>query len=105
MPGTRPGMTENGAAPSSLDPALDRLLDDLFGGLRLRLLVARLATERDVDQFIDERDQQDHEADRVAELRDPQRDDDDALRHVVELPRLPVHLHRVISEERDRSEE
>ncbi len=73
---------------STSDPALHRALDHLLGGLRLRLFVARRLAAQHVDQFVDEGDEQDHEAAAIAELRNPQRHRDDALRHVVELPRL-----------------
>src|ERR1044072_3842613 len=104
MPGTRPGMTETGAAPSSLNPALDRLLDDLLGGLWFRFLVAGLTAQRDMHPLVDQRDQQDEKANRITELQNPQRHDHDALRHVAEFPRLPVHMQRVVGKEADEGD-
>src|SRR5260221_3053464 len=84
-----------------LHPALDRLLDDLFGGLRLGLLVARRVPAQHVDQLVDEGDQQDDEAAAVAELRDPQRHGQHTLGHVVEAKAVPGHAHGVPGEEAD----
>src|SRR3954468_10129297 len=58
---------------SMSDPALHGALDDLFGGLRLRLFVARRKAAQHMDQFIDKGDEQDAEAAAVAKLRNPQR--------------------------------
>ena len=49
----------HGASPS--DAARDGALDDLFGGLRRLLLVARLVAARDVDQLVDNGDEEDDE--------------------------------------------
>ena len=52
-----------------------------------------------MDQLVDKGDQQDHKSGRVADLRNPHRDRDHALRHVLKLEGLIVHLHRVVGEE------
>src|SRR5262245_34410577 len=48
-------------------------LDDLLGGPRRLLLIARLVAADDPHQLVDDGDEQDDEAGRVADLRDPQR--------------------------------
>src|SRR5689334_1474250 len=89
---------------STSDSALHGALDDFLGAGRLRQFVARRKAAPDMDQLIDEGDEQDHETAAVAELRNPQRDRDDALRDVEELPRLPGHDHGVPGEEADEAD-
>src|SRR4051794_10573290 len=84
---------------STLDPALHGALDDFLCGLRLRQFVARRAAARHMDQLIDKGDEENHEAAAIAELRNPQRHRDDALRDVGKLPRLPGHHRGVPGEE------
>src|SRR3954451_19802886 len=67
---------------SMSDPALDGALDDFLGAPRLRQFVARRTAAHDMNELIDKRDEQNHEAAAVAELRNPQRHRDDALRNV-----------------------
>src|SRR6187399_1728912 len=76
---------------STSDPALHGALVDFLGALRFRQFVARCEAAHDMDQLIDKRDEQDHQPAAVAELRNPQRHRDDALRNVGKLPRLPGH--------------
>src|SRR3954462_15656969 len=71
---------------SMSDPALDGALDDFLGALRFRQFVARGEAAQDMDQLIDKRDEQNHQAAGVAELRNTQRHRDDALRNVGKLP-------------------
>src|SRR3954451_329999 len=71
---------------SMSDPALHGAFDDFLGALRLRQFVARREAAQDMDQLIDKSDEQDHEAAAVAELWNPQRHRDDALRNVGEFP-------------------
>src|SRR4051812_49422824 len=56
-----------------------------------------------MDQFIDKRDEQNHEPAAVAELRNPQRYRDDALRNVGKLPRLPGHDRGMPCEKADET--
>ena len=53
---------------------------------RLWQFVARREAAQDMDQLIHEGDEENHEAAAVAELRNPQRHRDDALRNVGKLP-------------------
>src|SRR6187551_1718607 len=89
---------------STSDSALDRALDHLFGGRRLRFLVARQVAPDDMDEFVDERDQQDDEAGGVADLRNPQRDRDHALRHLVEAQGIADELAGIEREEADEAD-
>src|SRR4051812_13477867 len=89
---------------STSDPALDRLLDDLFGGLRLGLLVARQIAAKHMDEFVDESDQQNDQPCRVTDLRNPHRNRDHALRHLVEAPGIPDQLAGVEREEADEAD-
>src|SRR6185369_5376371 len=95
--------TDISRSSAILHSALDGLLDDFFRRLRLRLLVTRRIAAHDVEEFIDEGDQQDDEPGRVAELRDPQRHRQHALRHVAKAPRVPGHAYRVPGEEADEA--
>src|SRR5829696_2804874 len=83
------------------DPALDGALDHLLDRLRLRLLVAGRMAREHMDELVHEGDEQNHEPDRVAELREPHRHRDHALRDVVEAPGLVIHAHRLPGEEAD----
>src|SRR6478752_8604897 len=76
---------------SMSDPALHGAFDDFLGALRLRQFVARREAAQDVDQFVDKGDEKNHDAAAIAELRNPQRHRDDALRNVGEFKRLPGH--------------
>src|SRR4051794_1652084 len=76
---------------SMSDPALHGAFDDFLGALRLRQFVARGEAAQDMDELIDKSDEQNHEAAAIAELRNPQRYRDHALRNVGKLPRLPGH--------------
>src|SRR6266567_627738 len=89
---------------STSDPALDRLLDNLFGGLRLGLLVTRKIAAHDVNELIDKGDQQNEQSRRVADLRNPHRDRDHALRHLVEAPGVADQLAGVEREEADEAD-
>ena len=84
-------------------PAVNGALDRLFGGRGLRPFVARRKAAQHVHELVDERDEQDDEAARIAELRDPQRDRQYALRHVVEAPRIVGHPGGVPGEEADEA--
>ena len=76
---------------SMSDPALHGALDDFLGALWFWQFVARRKAAQDMDQLIDKSDEKNHQAARVAELRNPQRHRDDALRNVGKFPRLPGH--------------
>src|SRR6266702_93178 len=85
--------------PSSAPAALRYALDELVRCfLRRTLLIAWPATAQDTDHFVDHRDRQDREAADKADLRNPQRNGDDALCHVVEAPGVVGHLRRISSE-------
>src|SRR3954451_12366364 len=73
-----PALSSSPSNPSSIaamesssmsDPALDGALDDFLGTLRFRQFVARGKAAQDVDQLIGKRDEQNHQAAGVAELR------------------------------------
>src|SRR5262245_59617881 len=80
-------------------PALDRALDYLLGSTRLRLLVARRMSGEHVHELVEECDQQDGEPAGISELRNPQRDRDHPLRHLVEAPRIVSHPRGMPGEE------
>src|SRR3954467_872911 len=86
---------------SMSDPALHGGLDEFLGGCRLRQFVARRPAAQHMDQFVDKGDEQDHEAAAVAQLRNPQRHRDDALRNVEKFPGLPGHDRCVPGEKAD----
>ena len=71
---------------------------------RLGLLVARQVAADDVDEFVDERDQQNDQPRRIADLRNPHRDRDHALRHLVEAPGVADELAGVEREEADEAD-
>src|SRR5688572_5754306 len=54
-------------------------------------------------QLVDEGDQKDDETARIAELRNPQRHNDDTGGHVVELPSLVVHQRGMPGEVSDEA--
>src|SRR5262245_20432947 len=81
--------------------ALNSLLDDLFGRLRLRLFVSWWIAAQDVDEFVDKGDQQDQQAAAVSELRNPQRHRQYALSHVVKAPGIVGQQRGVIGKESD----
>src|SRR5262245_32370431 len=89
---------------SMSDPALHGALDDFLGAFRFWQFIARRKTAQDMDQLIHERDEKNHEAATVAELRDPQRHRDHALRNVGKLPRLPGHHHGMPGEKADEAD-
>src|SRR3954462_3816995 len=88
---------------SMSDPALHGAFDDFLGALRLRQFVTRREAAQDMDQFIDKSDEQNHEAAAVAELRNPQRHRDHALRDVETFKRLPGHDRGMPREEADEA--
>src|SRR4051812_29260331 len=88
---------------SMSDPALNGALDDFLGALWFRQFVARWKAAQHMDQLIDKSDEQNHQATGVAELRNPQRHRDDALRNVGKSPRLPGHYRGIQSEEADEA--
>src|SRR5262245_11233185 len=92
------------ASRSMSDSALHGALDDLLGALWRRQFVARREAAQDMNQLIDKGDKEDDEAAAVAELRNPQRHRDDALRDVVKLQGLPCHDHGVPGEEADEAD-
>src|SRR5215212_2309838 len=71
---------------SMSDPALHGAFDDFLGAHRLRQFVARREAACDMDQLIHKGDEQNHQATAVAELRNPQRHRDHALRNVGKFP-------------------
>src|SRR4051812_27984509 len=89
---------------SMSDPALHGAFDDFLGALWLRQFVARREAAQDMDQLIDKSDEQNHEAATVAELRNPQRHGDDALRNVGKFPRLPGHDRGMPGKEADEAD-
>src|SRR3954462_10108492 len=84
--------------------ALDGLLDHLFGGLGLRLLVARRGPANDMDEFVDEGDQQNEKAGEITDLRNPNRDRNHALRHLMKAPGIANELARIKGEEADEAD-
>src|SRR5690349_8523266 len=86
------------------DAALHGALDHLFGGGRLRLLVARQVAADDMDELVDKRDQQDEQPRRIANLRNPHRDRDHALRHLMEAPGIANELAGVEGKETDEAD-
>src|SRR5215213_1173402 len=88
---------------SMSDPALHGALDDFLGRLGLRQFVTRRETAQHVHQLIDESDEENHQAAAVAELWNPQRHRDDALRNVEKFPRLPGHDGGMPGEEADEA--
>ena len=89
---------------SMSDPALHGALDDLLGAGRRRQFVARREAAQHMDQLIDKGDEENRKAAAVAELRNPQRDRDDALRNVVKLQGLPGHHGGVPGKEADEAD-
>ena len=55
-------------------------------------------------ELVEEGDEQDDEAAAITELRDPERDSDHALRHVVETVAVDRQVHRMPCEEADETE-
>src|SRR5262245_18662262 len=84
-----------------LHAAGGRALDDLVGGPGRLLLVAGLVAAGDVHQLIDDGDEEDDQAAGIAELRDPERDDEDARRHVIEPPGRDDEVDGVPGEKAD----
>jgi hypothetical protein len=76
---------------------------DRFGGALRGLFVTRRVSAQDVHELVDEGDEQDHEAARIAELRDPEGNGEHALGHVVEAPGIVGEAHGVPGEEADES--
>src|SRR2546429_898613 len=89
---------------SMSDPALHGAFDDFLGALRLRQFVTRREAAQDMNQLIDKSDAENHEAAAVAELRNPQRYRDDALRNVGKLPGLPGHDRGMPGKKADESD-
>src|SRR5258708_528354 len=89
---------------SMSDPALHGALDDFLGTLWLWQFIARCEAAQDMDQLIHKSDEQNHEAAAVAELRNPQRHRDDALRNVGKFKRLPGHDRGMPREEADEAD-
>src|SRR5262249_18613738 len=83
------------------DPALDGLLNDLFGRLRFWLFVTWRVAAQDVNELVDKSDEQDEEPTAVSELRNPQGHRQHSLSHVVEAPGIEGQQRGVIREERD----
>src|SRR4029079_14994480 len=88
---------------SMSDPALHGAFDDFLGTLRLRQFVARREAAQDMDQLIHKSDAENHEAAAVAELRNPQRHRDHALRNVGKFPGLPGHDRGMPREKADEA--
>src|SRR3981081_109421 len=88
---------------SMSDPALHGAFDDFLGTLRFCQLVGRREPSPDMDQLIHKSDEKNHQAARVAELRNPQRHRDDALRNVGKFPRLPSHDRGMPGEKTDEA--
>src|SRR5437660_28972 len=88
---------------SMSDPALYGAFDDFLGALRLRQFVTRREAAQDMDELIHKSDKQNHEAAAVAELRNPQRHRDHALRNVGKFKRLPGHDRGMPREKADET--
>src|SRR5437660_9729496 len=88
---------------SMSDPALHGAFDDLLGALRFWQFIARREAAQDMDQLIHKSDEQNHEAATVAELRNPQRHRDDALRNVGKFKRLAGHDRGMPDEKADEA--
>src|ERR1043166_6043304 len=98
-----PNSTAAIESSSMSDPALHGALDDFLSRLRFRQFVARREAAQHMHQLVDKSDEQNHEAATVAELRNPQRHRDDALRNVEKFPRLPRHQRSMKSEKADEA--
>src|SRR5262245_29866646 len=92
------------ASSSMSDSALHGALDDFLCALWRRQLVARREATQHMDQLIDKGDEENCETAAVAELRDPQRHRNDALRDVVKFQGLPGHDHGVPGEKADEAD-
>src|SRR3954451_14884648 len=99
----KPRRTAAIESSSTSDPALHGALDDLLGRLRFRQFVARREAAQHMEKLVGKGDEQDDEAAGVAELRNPQRHRDDALRNIGKFLRLPGHHRSMPGEEADEA--